>query len=77
LLCTGVRINCPYRAENLIHSFSGNNTDCSLNFIPKTKIEELLRGYRRILGTIYSPKEYYRRVIDFLKTHGPLRMAPS
>jgi hypothetical protein len=43
-----------------------------MNFIPKMNHQALLEGYKKILGTIYSPREYYQRVIDFLRTHEPL-----
>jgi len=59
--------------ERLLTGFSGNNTDFSMNFIPKMNPEGLIRGYRKILETIYSPKGYYQRVIEFLKTHEPRR----
>ncbi len=59
------------RENRLLKVFSGNNTDFSMNFIPKMNRTALLDGYRRILTTIYSPKEYYRRVTEFLKTHEP------
>jgi radical SAM superfamily enzyme YgiQ (UPF0313 family) len=61
------------KENRLLESFTGNNMDFSMNFIPKMNREALLDGYRKILGTIYSPREYYQRVIDFLKTHEPLR----
>jgi radical SAM superfamily enzyme YgiQ (UPF0313 family) len=61
------------KEDRLLKVFTGNNTDFSMNFIPKMNPQSLLDGYRKILGTIYSPKEYYRRVIDFLKTQEPLR----
>jgi hypothetical protein len=38
-----------------------------MNFIPKMHPQALLDGYRKILSTIYSPKEYYERVIEFLR----------
>ncbi len=59
--------------ERLLNTFTGDNTDFSMNFIPKMNSTLLLEGYRKILATIYSPKEYYRRVTDFLRTHEPLR----
>jgi radical SAM superfamily enzyme YgiQ (UPF0313 family) len=61
------------KERRLLDSFTGNNTDFSMNFIPKMNREALLEGYRKILESIYSPKEYYQRVINFLKTHEPLR----
>jgi hypothetical protein len=33
--------------------------------------EALLRGYEKILKTIYSPRHYYERVITFLKEYKP------
>lgn len=54
----------------LLDVFTGNNTDFSMNFIPRMEREALMAGYRRILETIYSPKEYYRRVREFLRDHG-------
>jgi radical SAM superfamily enzyme YgiQ (UPF0313 family) len=57
----------------LLSSFTGNNTDYSINFIPKMNAEDLLDGYRKVVETIYSPKEYYARVLKFLKTYKPIR----
>jgi radical SAM superfamily enzyme YgiQ (UPF0313 family) len=51
--------------------FTGDNTDFSLNFIPKMRRETLLNGYRSILQTIYSPRHYYARVKKFLSEYHP------
>lgn len=51
----------------LLHESSGNNTDCSLNFIPKMDAARLVEGYKEILLTIYSSGEYYRRALDCLR----------
>jgi len=59
------------RENRLLKSFSGDNTDCSLNFIPKMNYETLINGYRHILNTIYSPKQFYERVRTFLKEYKP------
>ena len=59
------------KEDRLLNVFSGNNTDFSINFIPKMSHQALVDGYRKVLGTIYSPREYYQRVIDFLRTHEP------
>jgi len=58
--------------KRLIKSFSGNNTDFSLNFIPKMNSKTLLAGYKKIIKTIYAPKYYYRRVKTFLGEYRPL-----
>jgi radical SAM superfamily enzyme YgiQ (UPF0313 family) len=63
------------REGRLLDVFSGNNTDFSMNFVPKMNPQALLDGYRKILATVYSPKEYYRRVREFLATFEPLRLS--
>ncbi len=50
---------------------SGENTDGSLNFIPKMGKEKLIAGYKRILATIYAPKAYYKRINTFIKNYKP------
>lgn len=50
---------------------TGNNTDGTLNFIPKMDVQLLIDGYRQIIDTIYSPKQYYERTITFLKGYQP------
>ncbi|MHB1407406.1 MAG: B12-binding domain-containing radical SAM protein, partial [Desulfitobacteriaceae bacterium] len=55
----------------LMEDFSGNNTDFTMNFIPKMDREMLVKGYQRIVETIYSPKTYYERVLTFLKEYTP------
>jgi radical SAM superfamily enzyme YgiQ (UPF0313 family) len=50
---------------------SGDNTDGSINFIPKMDSAKLIDGYRRIIKTIYSPKYYYQRICQFLRYYNP------
>jgi radical SAM superfamily enzyme YgiQ (UPF0313 family) len=45
---------------------TGNNTDLSMNFIPKMDTQELLDGYKKIIKNIYSAKPYYKRIRQFL-----------
>jgi radical SAM superfamily enzyme YgiQ (UPF0313 family) len=62
------------KSENrLLKEWSGDNTDCSVNFIPKMNYETLVNGYREVINTIYSPKQYYERVKVFLKEYKPKR----
>ena len=57
------------RENRLLSSESG---DCgTINFIPRMNYDTLISGYRRILNTIYSPKEYYERVWVLLKELRP------
>jgi radical SAM superfamily enzyme YgiQ (UPF0313 family) len=51
----------------LLKGFSGNNTDFSINFIPKMSYQMLFSGYRKVLHTIYSPKYYYERILTLLR----------
>jgi radical SAM superfamily enzyme YgiQ (UPF0313 family) len=46
---------------------SGNNTVCTLNFTTRMDPALLIQGYQRIMQTIYSPREYYQRVLDSMK----------
>ncbi|MEJ2684753.1 MAG: B12-binding domain-containing radical SAM protein [Candidatus Sulfobium sp.] len=53
----------------LLKAASGDNTDFSMNFIPRMNPETLINGYRKITQTIYSPRHYYARVKEFLKDY--------
>ncbi|MBD3303712.1 DUF4070 domain-containing protein [Candidatus Woesearchaeota archaeon] len=55
----------------LLQDTSGENTDGSLNFAPKMGRQKLTRGYKRILSTIYSPKQYYQRIDTFIRHYKP------
>jgi len=75
---TGTRLYQRLRKEGrMLGSFAGNNTDFSLNFIPKMDSERLIKGYKQILDTIYSPKEYYQRIKTFLQVYKPPRTNPG
>lgn len=60
------------KEERLLKDISGNNTDFSINFIPKMNHETLIRGYKKVVSTIYSPKQYYERVKTLLRDFKPL-----
>ncbi|MCK4345506.1 MAG: DUF4070 domain-containing protein [Bacteroidales bacterium] len=55
----------------IISEWSGDNTDYTLNFIPKMNKKELINGYQKIIQGIYSCKPYYNRVLHFLKYYEP------
>jgi radical SAM superfamily enzyme YgiQ (UPF0313 family) len=55
------------REGRLLGEASGNNTNCSLNFVTKMDPSRLIEGYQSIMRTIYSSSEYYQRVRDSLK----------
>jgi radical SAM superfamily enzyme YgiQ (UPF0313 family) len=58
--------------SRLLKEGSGNNTDLTLNFIPKMPREELVTGYQKIIRTIYAPEYYYQRIKEFLKEYRPV-----
>lgn len=55
----------------MLKDFTGNNTDFTINFIPKMDTKALLDGYQKILNKIYSPKYFYERVMRFMKEFEP------
>ncbi len=66
----GTRLHERLRRENrLLTDSSGNNTDFSINFMPKIDPEVLMSGYKEIVKTVYSKKEYYARVLTFIKNY--------
>jgi len=61
-------------AENRLQlDTTGDNTDGTINFVPKMDKDMLINGYRSIVRTIYSPRYYYRRVCNFLEHYQPRR----
>ena len=50
----------------LLDIATGNNTDCTINFVPKMDLNRLVDGYKSLLRNIYSPREYYKRALDCL-----------
>ncbi len=59
------------KENRLLPGGSGDNTDGSTNFIPKMGRERLTNGYRHILSTIYSPRQYNERIKTFLREYKP------
>ena len=53
------------REGRLLQESTGNNTDCTLNYVLKMNARRLVEGYKSILRTtIYSPREHYQRSLD-------------
>lgn len=73
----GTRLYQRLRRENrLIDDITGDNTDCSINFIPKMGSAKLVNGYRRIMKTIYAPANYYKRIRTFFRYYRTWRKPP-
>jgi hypothetical protein len=43
-----------------------------MNFIPRMEHRSLIDGYKKVIDTIYSPKQYYERVKVFLQEYKPI-----
>jgi radical SAM superfamily enzyme YgiQ (UPF0313 family) len=69
----GTKLYLRLKQENrIVTDYSGDNTDCSINFIPRMDRDTLINGYKTILSTIYAPRHYYSRVLQFMKQYRPV-----
>jgi radical SAM superfamily enzyme YgiQ (UPF0313 family) len=67
----GTKLYKKLRSENrLTKPPTGDNMDCTMNFIPKMDIHQLLDGYQKVLNTIYSQKHYCKRIKTFIESYG-------
>ncbi len=55
--------------KRITEEATGNNTDLSMNFIPKMNYHDLLDGYKSIIRNIYSTKPYYKRLRQLLSNY--------
>ena len=73
----GTRLYERLKQEGRLLGFtSGDNVDGTTNIIPKMNIHVLREGYKTVINTLYSPKNYYLRVKTFLKEYRPPRVIP-
>jgi radical SAM superfamily enzyme YgiQ (UPF0313 family) len=59
------------KENRLIENPTGENTDGTINFLPRMDINILKQGYRHVLETIYTRENYYKRMHDFLEVYTP------
>jgi len=67
------------REGRILAESTGNNLDAVLNFVPRMDRQTLLEGYRALVKHLYSPREYYRRAMTFLRHYrrrGPRASIP-
>jgi radical SAM superfamily enzyme YgiQ (UPF0313 family) len=65
------------REGRLLGEASGNNTLCTLNFKTRMDPALLIQGYQTIMRTLYSPREYYERVLDSMRRTARQISAPQ
>ena len=66
----GTRLyNRLIKENRIIKGITGNNTDFSINFLPKMDYKVLIDGYKKIISDIYRPEAYYNRVRTFLRSY--------
>lgn len=76
----GTRLWRRLDAEGRLLGDADGNTamnDGCLNFIPKIGRELLLDGYKALLGQLFEPEPYYRRVLTFLSHYRPNPYLPT
>jgi hypothetical protein len=62
------------KSENrLLDTLSGDNTDLATNVKTIMDTDTLIAGYRKVINTVYSPKQYYKRTMTFLKNYKPAK----
>ncbi|MBE7501964.1 MAG: B12-binding domain-containing radical SAM protein [Verrucomicrobiales bacterium] len=55
----------------LLTGSTGNNTEATLNFLPRLNRDFLINGYRELMKKLYEPRVYYERIRTFLQHHQP------
>jgi radical SAM superfamily enzyme YgiQ (UPF0313 family) len=66
----GTKLHQRLKVEGrLLGQTTGNNLDGTTNFIPRMNRETLRDGYRSLLGHLYAPGPYYRRIRTFLREY--------
>lgn len=57
-------------SENrLLAKATGDNTDLSMNFVPKMDSRILIDGYKDVIETVYSPDWYSKRLTEFFREY--------
>lgn len=66
----GTKLYHRLESENrLTEQSTANNTDFTINFIPKMDKDFLINEYRKLLLSLYDVENYYNRIFNFLKDY--------
>jgi radical SAM superfamily enzyme YgiQ (UPF0313 family) len=57
------------KENRILSESSGNNTDSSMNFVPKMSMEAISDGYQSIIHHIYSAKPFYKRIRQLFRIY--------
>ncbi|MFC1979010.1 B12-binding domain-containing radical SAM protein [Chloroflexota bacterium] len=64
----GTKLYKRLEKENrLVNRITGDNTDGSINFVPKMDVKDLVGGYNKIIHTIYKYRNYYERIKTLIR----------
>lgn len=55
--------------KRLTEQSTANNTDFTINFVPKMDKDFLINEYRKLLLSLYDVENYYNRIFNFLKDY--------
>jgi radical SAM superfamily enzyme YgiQ (UPF0313 family) len=67
----GTKLYERMKKEGRLRGMISGDVDGTTNIIPKMGLNELCEGYKKIIGYIYSPRPYYRRIKTFLRNYNP------
>ena len=65
------------RQGRLTSRTTGDNVDGTTNFIPRMQRAALREGYKGLMGYLYAPGPYYRRIRTFLREYQPPKISGS
>lgn len=66
----GTKLYYRLKDENrLTGQSNANNTDFTINFVPKMDKDFLISEYRKLLLSLYNVENYYDRIFNFLKEY--------
>jgi radical SAM superfamily enzyme YgiQ (UPF0313 family) len=68
---SGTKLYERLKQEGRLLGHMSGNTDGTTNIVTRMDLNSLREGYKRIMGHIYTPKNYYQRVKMFLQECEP------
>jgi radical SAM superfamily enzyme YgiQ (UPF0313 family) len=66
---TGTKLYQRLKQEGRLVGLMSGDTDGTTNIVPRMDLKALSDGYKKIIGHLYTPKNYYKRVKTFLREY--------